>query len=173
MNCARTGARNAAPHPKREGLQELAAGEVANQRQVGGEEVEFGEFTEIDPAHLIVDLVLNFAGEFAYREELQIDRSAVTVIVAYAGDGGTNDGGDAQFFVEFTHKGLLRGFAGFDLAPWKFPLESHDLFRTALADEDPAFANYKGCRYKAKGWTGVLGLRAALGGVHTRSVNLP
>ena len=42
-------------------LQQLAGCQVANQAAIGGEKLVVGQFFEPDPAHLVVDLVVDFA----------------------------------------------------------------------------------------------------------------
>ena len=84
----------------------------------------------------VEDAVVEFAGEVADGEELQVDGAAVAIAVADLGDAGADDGGDAEFFVEFAGEGLLGGFAEFDLAAGELPLEAHGLVGTALADQD-------------------------------------
>ena len=156
----------------RSSLEELAFGKIADQAEIGCEEIVLGKVADIDPAHLIEDVVLDFACEFADGKKLQVDGTAVTVIMADAGNGRADNGLNAQLFVKFASERLLRSLTGLNLAAWEFPFEGHDLVGAALADEDLIFANDESCGYEAESWTGLVGLRGTLGGVHIRSVNL-
>ena len=84
----------------------------------------------------VEDAVIEFAGEVADGEELKVDGAAVAVAVAQLGDARADDGGDAEFFVEFAAEGLLGGFAGFDLSAGELPLETHGLVGPALANQN-------------------------------------
>lgn len=147
-------------------LEQLAFGEVADEAEIGGEKVVFREVAEVDPADFVVDVALDFAGEFADDKKLQVDGAAMTVVVADAGNGGADDAMDAQFFVELAGEGLLGTFAGLDFAAGKLPFEGHNLVGAALADKHLIIANDERGGDKAQGWTGLVGLRAALGDVH-------
>ncbi len=119
-------------------LEEFAVGEVADEGQVGGEEVEVGEAGDGGPLHLLEDAVGELAVVVEDGEELDFDGAAVAVVVADGGDAGADGGVDAELFVELAGEGLLGGFAGFDLAAGELPLEGHGLVGAALADEDLA-----------------------------------
>ena len=117
-------------------LEELAVGEVADEGEVGGQEVEVGKRGEGTPLHFCEDAVLEFAGEFEDAKELDFDGAAVAVSVAEGGDAVGDDGFDAKFFVEFAGEGEFGGFAKLDFAAGELPLEAHGLVGAALADED-------------------------------------
>lgn len=150
-------------------LEKLAFGEVADESEVGGEEVVFLQVAELDPAHLVEDLVLDFAGELPDSEELQVHGAAVTVIVANTDDGGAYDGLDAQFFLKLADQRLLRTFAGLDFSAGKFPFERHNLIGTPLTNENLAVTKDKSGRYKSKRRTRLMRRRGRLG-VHRSSV---
>ena len=123
------------PGNGRVGVQQLAFGEVADQAEVGGEEVVGGQRAQRSPADFVEDAVVDFAGELADHEELKVDGAAVAIAMAYLRDPGADDSRNAEFLVELAREGLLGGFAGFNLAAGKFPLQAHGLVRPALADE--------------------------------------
>ncbi len=117
-------------------LEETAFGEVADEAEVGGEEVVGGESREWGPADFVEDAVVEVAVEVVDDEELQVDGAAVAVLVADAGYAAAYCGGDAQLFVEFACQGSLGGLAGFDLSAGELPLEAHGLVGAALTDEN-------------------------------------
>lgn len=119
-----------------DGLEELALGEVADEVEVGGEEVEGGELAERGPLEGVEDVVIEIAGEGVDDEELQVDGAAVAVAVADLGDAAVDDSLDAELLVELAGEGLLGGLSGLDLAAGELPFEAHGLVRAALADED-------------------------------------
>jgi hypothetical protein len=80
-------------------LKEAAFGEIADQAEVGGEEIVAGEGWKWGPADLIEDAVVEVALEVVDDEELQVDGAAVAVLVAYTGYATANGGGDAQLFI--------------------------------------------------------------------------
>lgn len=153
--------------------EQLAFGEIADEAEVGGQKVVFRQLPELHPSYLVEDMVLNFAREFAHREELQVHGAAMAVIVADMGDGRSDDRSDSQFLVEFAGERLLRGFAGLDFAPGELPFESHDLVGAALAYEYLAITNNECGRHKPERWAGLVRRRGRLGVVHRSSVNLP
>lgn len=155
------------------GSEQLTLGEIADEAEVGGEEVVFGQVAELDPAHFVEDVVLNVASEFAHREELQVDGAAVSIVMAHAGYSGANDGLNTQFFVQLAGECLLGAFAGLNFATGKLPFQGHHLVRTALADKNLTLANDERGGYEAQGRTGRVGLGLALGDVHRFSVNPP
>ena len=85
-------------------LKQLSFGEVADQAQVGGQEVEARQLRQRGPAHIVEDAVLDVAGKLAHHEELKVDGAAVAVFVADLGDAAADDGGDAELFVEFARR---------------------------------------------------------------------
>lgn len=116
--------------------EKFAVGEVADEAEVGSEEIVVGECGKGSPAHVVEDLVFEGAVELVDDEKFEADGSAVAVGVANLGDAATDLGVDAEFFVEFTGEGGFRGFAGLDFAAGKLPLETHGLVWLALADKD-------------------------------------
>src|ERR1035437_591496 len=116
-------------------LEQLAFGEIADEAEVGGEEVVGGQRAQGRPADFVEDAVVDLAGEFLYREKLEVDGASVAIPVPYLRDPGTDDGGDAEFLVEFARESLFGRFAGLDLAAGKLPFEAHRLVRPALTDE--------------------------------------
>ena len=126
-------------------LEEFAFGEVADEAEVGGEEVVAGEGGEGRPADVVEDAVFEVPGEVVDEEELEVDGASVAIAVAEGGDPGADGGVDAEFFVEFAGEGLLGGFAVFDLASGELPLEAHGLVGFALADEE-----FGGCGVRAE-----------------------
>jgi hypothetical protein len=116
-------------------LQQLAGGEVADEAAIGGEKFVIRKLGELDPAHLLVDLVVDFAGEFAHREELQIDGAAAAIVMANARDGRSYFSADAQLFSQFPRERLLRALSGLDLSAGKLPKRTHRLIGTPLADQ--------------------------------------
>ena len=141
--------------------------------KVGGQEIVAGQIVEPNPANLLIDVVDDFAGKLAHREELQIDSTAVTVIMADAGDAGANGGAYAEFFVQLAGQRLLGTFAGLDLAAGELPLMRHRLFRTALTNQHLATAHNERSSHKTEGWaTGPI-VGVWLGFLHSSSVNAP
>jgi len=130
--------------------EELAGGEVADEAAVGGEEVVLRQVFEPDPLDLMEDLVLNLAIEGVDGVELEVNGTAMTVVVADAGDAHTDGGGDAQFFLELAAKRLFRALSGLDLAAGKLPQERHRLVWAPLADEHLTIADQKPRRDKSK-----------------------
>src|SRR3569623_2047551 len=63
-------------------LQEFAGGEVFDEAAVGGEELVVGKFFELHPFELVEDFVLEFAFERGDCVELEVDGTAVAVVVA-------------------------------------------------------------------------------------------
>ena len=108
-------------------LEEFAVGEVADEVEVGGEEVVGRGGWRRGPEHVLEDAVDELAAELADEEELDFDGAAVAVGVADGGDAVADGGGDAELFVELAGEGLFGGFAGFDLAAGELPLEAHGL----------------------------------------------
>src|ERR1700729_2927489 len=102
-------------------LEQFACGEVLDKVAVSGEEVVGGQVFKLDPFELMEDAVFEFPTEFMHGEELQVDGTPVTVIVANVGDVAADFGRNAELLVQFTGEGLLRGFAGFDFPAWKLP----------------------------------------------------
>src|ERR1035441_8123333 len=117
-------------------LEQLAFGEIADESEVGGEEVVGGQRGQGRPTDFVEDAVIELAGVVADGEELQVNRTAVAIAVAQLGDARPNDGGNAEFFVEFAGERLLGGLAGFDLSAGELPLEAHWLVRPALANQN-------------------------------------
>lgn len=154
-----------------EGLQEFSGGEIANKPAIGGKEIVAGEIFETHPLELMENLVLQFAFEGVHSEELQIDRSAVTIIVANVGDARANCGGDAQFFLEFAGQRLFGAFARFYFSARKFPLQRHGLIGSALADEHFATANDQACGNKTQCRSGRTRIGVGLRLFHPFSVN--
>lgn len=153
-------------------LEELSGGKVADQSAVGGQELVGHKVFEPDPAELFKDAVLELAGKLMDSEELEVDSAAMAIIVADAGDKGTDGGLDAEFFVEFADQGLLRAFTGLDFASGKLPLEGHGLVGAALADQDFTAAHNQGRGHEAKGGA----KRAVFAGeifFHASSVSAP
>jgi hypothetical protein len=68
------------------------------------------------------------------REELQIHRPAVTIIVPNVSDVTADSSGDSKLLVQFARQGLFGGFALLNLAPWELPLQCHRLIGAALAN---------------------------------------
>ena len=119
-------------------LKKFAVGEVADEVEVGGEEVVVGETDDGAPEHLLEDgdVVGEFAEIFADAEELDLDGTAVAIGVADRSDVVADGGVDAEFFGEFAGEGFDGGFAGLDFAAGELPLEAHGLVGAALADEE-------------------------------------
>ena len=136
-------------------LEQFAGGEVADEAAVCGEEFVGGEVLKADPANLLVDLVVDRAGELVDSKELQVDGAAVAVVVADAGDGLANGGLDAEFFRKFAGEGLLRTFTGFDFSAGKLPQQGHGLIGAPLPDEDLSLAHDEGGRDKTQ--SGAVG----------------
>jgi hypothetical protein len=153
------------------GLEQFAGGEVADESAVCGEEFVVGEFFEPYPLQLVEDFVLQLAIEGRDREELQVDGSAVAVVVADSSDALSDPGVDAQFFLEFANEGLFRAFALLDLSAGKLPLQGHRLVGAALADQDQSVANQQTCHNKAKGRTRRARWGDGLRFFHASSVN--
>src|SRR5689334_2645680 len=87
------------------------------------------------------DVVFEFAFERGHGEELEVDGTAVAVVVAGVGYARTDGGANPQFFLKFAREGLLGGFAGLDLSAGNLPLQRHWLIGAALADEYEAVAD--------------------------------
>ena len=119
-------------------LKKFAVGEVADEVEVGGEEVVVGETDDRAPKHLLEDgdVVGEFAAIFADAEELDLDGATVAIGVADGGDAVADGGVDAELFREFASECFDGGFAGLDFAAGELPLETHGLVGTALADEE-------------------------------------
>jgi len=132
-------------------LQQLARGQIADKASVGGQEVVAGEVLEAYPADLLVDLVVDFAGELVDGKELQVDGAAMTVVVADPSNRTANGGLYAELFVQFAGQCLLRAFAGFDFATRKLPQRCHRLIGAALTDQNLSAAYNQGSRHKAEG----------------------
>lgn len=152
-------------------LEKLAGGEVADKAAVGGQEIVVGELFELDPLELVEDLVLEFAFEGWDGEELQIDGSAVAVVVADMGDMRADGGTNAEFFLKFAGEGLFGGFAVLDFAARELPLEGHGLVGPPLADQNQAFPNQQPCYYETEGGAGRARVGDGLRLFHTSSVN--
>ena len=141
-------------------LEEFAVGEVADEGEVGGEEVVVGEGGEGGPEHVLEDAVDGLSLEVADEEEFDFDGSAVAVGVADGGDARSDGGVDGQLFVQFAGEGLFGGFVGLDLASGELPLEAHGLAGATLTDEDfagGAFAAQNQRGYDASQRLGSLG----------------
>ena len=117
-------------------LEEFAVGEVANEGEVGGEEVVVGECGEGGPEHLLEDAVDGFALKVADEEEFDFDSAAVAIGVADGGDERADGGVDGELFVEFAGEGFFGGFVGLDFTAGELPFEAHGLACSALADKD-------------------------------------
>jgi len=76
-------------------LEKLALGEIANEVAVRCEEIVSGKVFEADPAHVVEDAILELAGKLIDGEELQVDGTAVTVVVANLRDSGADRRSDA------------------------------------------------------------------------------
>lgn len=149
--------------------EQLAFREIADESEIGGEKVVFRQVAELNPAHLVKDLVLDFAGELPDGEELQINCAAVPVIVANADYGMAYDGVNAQFFLKLAGQRLLRALTIFDFPAGEFPFKRHHLVRAPLTNENLAVTNDKSGRYKPKRRTRLMRRRGRLG-VHRSSV---
>lgn len=132
-------------------LQQFAGGEVANQSSIRGEEIVAGEVFEAYPADLLVDLVIDFAGELVDGKELQVDGTAMTVVVTDASNRTANGGLYAELFVQFAGQCLLRAFAGLDFSTRKLPQRRHRLIGAALTDQNLSATYNQGSRHKAEG----------------------
>ena len=121
-------------------LEMFAVGQFTDEIEVCGKEIVVGKSIERRPAHLVEDAIFKFSFELADEEELQIDRGAVPVTMAKAGDVAADRGVNAKLFVEFTGEGDFRRLTGFDLAAGKLPLQAHGLVGPPLADEHLARA---------------------------------
>ena len=151
--------------------EELAGGKVANEAAVGSQKVISRQIFELYPLDLVEDLVFDLAVECVHRIELQVHGASVTVVVANVGDMLTDDGGDAQLFVEFTAERLFRSLAGFNLAAREFPLKSHWLVGPSLANEQFAVAAQESCCDKPKSWSGRARIGTRLRVFHATSLN--
>ena len=152
-------------------LEQLAGGEVADEAAVGGQEVVIWQVFEFGPADFLVDVVDDFPGELVNGEELEIDGAAMAVVVADVGDMGADNGGYAEFLVEFSGQGLLGAFAGLDFTAGKLPLRGHGLVGAALPDEDFTAAYDQGRGDEAKGRAVGPGCALGLSLRHSSSVN--
>ncbi len=124
------------------GLEQFAFGEVADEGEVGGEEVVGGECRDGAPKHLVEDAVIQVAGEGGDSEELDFDGAAIAVGVADRGDAAADGGRDAKLFVELADEGSLGALAGLDFTSGELPFEAHGLVGPALADEDFAVGGF-------------------------------
>ena len=131
------------------------------------------ELAQLNPFDLVVDAVQDFAGKLDYREELQIDGAAVTVVMADMRDSRADGGADAELLIQFAGQGLLRAFAGFDLAARKLPEQGHRLIRAALTDQDLAVMHDERGRHETKGGSAGPGIGSCGGIFHVSSVNAP
>jgi hypothetical protein len=116
-------------------LQQPPFGEITDKAVVGGEEVVGSKGGEWRPLDVVEDTVVQVAVELIHDEELQVDGSAVAVLMADAGDAAANGGGDAKLLVKLADEGLFVGLASLNLAPRELPLQAHGLVGTALADQ--------------------------------------
>ena len=152
-------------------LKEFAVGEIADETAVSGKKIVIGQIFELYPFELVEDFVFQFALEGGDGEELEIDGSAVAVVVADVGYARTDGGADAEFFVEFAKEGLFGSLARLDFSAGEFPLQSHGLIGTALADEHKTFAKKQSGNDKTQGGSGGARLGNGLRLFHTSSVN--
>ena len=74
----------------------------------------------------------------------------MAIVVANMGDVRPDGGADAELFVEFAGKGLLRAFSLFDFSTGKFPLKCHGLVGAALANQHEAVAHQQSGNDEAK-----------------------
>src|SRR5450631_3608061 len=79
--------------------------------------------------------ICQFPGILADLKELQVDGPPTAVGMAKLDDSRPYQRVNAEFLVQLSLQGLLRAFAGFDLAAGELPFECHWLIRTALADK--------------------------------------
>jgi hypothetical protein len=127
-------------------LEKLALRQIFDQTAIGNQEVVRGKLLKLDPANVFEDLIFNLALELVDRKELQVYRTAVSIVVPDTGDALADFGGDAELFIEFAGQGFFRTLAGLDLAAGKLPLQGHRLVWAALADQDLIAAQHQ-CRY--------------------------
>src|SRR5262249_55913183 len=112
--------------------EQFASSEVADEAAISGEEIVARQVAETTPAHIVEDVIGDFAFEMVNGEELQIDRTAIAVGMPYMSDSGSDGGGNTKFFFEFANERFFRAFAGFHFAAGELPLECHCLIRPAL-----------------------------------------
>jgi len=152
-------------------LEKFARGEVADEAAICGEEIILGEFFEFDPLELVEDLVLKFAFKRGYGVELQVDCTAVAVVMADVGNVRSDDGADAEFFVEFAGESLLGALSLFNFPAGKLPLQGHWLIGAALADQDETIANQQSCNDETEGRSRRARVGNGLRVFHIPSVN--
>ena len=114
----------------------FAVGQLADEIEVGGEEVVVGKRAEGGPTHLVEDAIFELALELLHDEELEVDRGTVAIAMSETSDVTADGGVDAELFVQLAGQGGFRRLACFDLAAGKLPFEAHGLVGAALADED-------------------------------------
>ena len=151
-------------------LQQLPGCEVTNQSTIRGQKVVLEQILKPHPAELLKDPVFQLAGELVYGKELQVDCTAMTIVVADVGDARANAGLDPELFVQFAGQGLLRAFSLLNFAARKFPLQPHWLVRAPLADQHFTAADDQRRRNKSQGGTGGPGIGVRLFVFHPSSV---
>ena len=106
--------------------------QIANEPKIRGEKVVAGKGRQRSPLHVVEDAVVQVTVELVDDKELQIDRAAIAVFVADAGDAAPNRGGDAELLVKLADQRLFGGLPGLDLASRKLPFETHRLVGATL-----------------------------------------
>jgi hypothetical protein len=117
-------------------LKQFACRQVLNEISIGCEEIVPGEIFKLDPADLLVNLVIDLAREFIHCKELQVDGAAVSVVVPYARHRCTNQRCDSELFSKLAGERLLSAFSRFDLATRELPLQSHGLIGATLPNKN-------------------------------------
>lgn len=130
---------------------EPSFGQIVDESAIRGEKVISGEGLERDPAKVIENAIYEFSLELINGEELQIDCTAVSIIVDDARNGRTDDSLNSKFFLKLAYKRLFRRFSRLDFAAWKLPLEFHGMPGGALANQHLVATQDEGCGHQSDG----------------------
>src|SRR5581483_10458855 len=122
-------------------LENLTVGDIANQREVGLQEVVSRQIRALGPLYVAKDAVLDVTFVFANEIETEFDCATALVAMLDAGDLVSDIGIDPKFLFEFTAERLARLFAFFYFSAGKLPFEWHGLVTGALAHQNASPAN--------------------------------
>ena len=116
-------------------LEKPSFSQIADEPKIRGKKVVPGKRRQRSPLHIIEDAVVQVPVELVDDEELQVDGSAVPVLMTDAGHAAPDGCGDAEFLVKLADQRLFGGLPGLDLASGELPFQAHRLVRTTLADK--------------------------------------
>src|ERR1700744_6016087 len=115
-------------------LQQLSLRQIPNQPKICRQKVIPRQFRQRSPSHVVKNPILQRPRKLAHHKELQIDRSAISVLAPNPRPPPPNSSRNSQLFVQLPSQRVFRALTRFNLPTGKLPLQTHRLVRLSLAD---------------------------------------